>query len=161
MMPQTGEIYKHFKGNFYKVTAIATHSETGEKMVVYQALYGEHEYYVRPLDMFVSRVDKMKYPDAEQEYRFEIMQEEIHKTPEEIEEEQSTIDPLILEFLDSDTYSEKRNILAALHYRITDEMINTLSAALDVVVEDGDIETRYMQLLNCVLTMDKYECNRI
>ena len=162
MNPQAGEIYKHFKGGFYKVITNAKHSETGEQMVVYQALYGDHETYVRPLEQFVSAVDKTKYPQAEQEYRFERMKEENNsQTPEEIEQEQSTLDPLILEFLDSETYAEKKNILTALHHRITNEMINTLSASLDIVVEDGDIENRYMELYSCLSTKDRYECNRI
>lgn len=161
MIPKTGELYRHFKGDFYKIIAIATHSETGEQMVVYQAMYGAHEYYVRPLDMFISKVDRQKYPDADQEYRFELAQDNDMMTPEEIAQEQSTIDPLILEFLDSDTYTDKKNILTALHHKITNEMINTLAASLDIVIEDGALEERYSQLYNCLTTRDRYECNRI
>jgi len=65
-------IYKHFKGDFYLVDGIAIHSETKEKYVVYRALYGETEVYIRPYDMFLSKVDKQKYPNVEQEYRFEL-----------------------------------------------------------------------------------------
>ena len=65
-------IYKHFKGDFYLVEDVAIHSETMEKFVVYRALYGENELYIRALDMFLSKVDKEKYPEVNQEYRFEI-----------------------------------------------------------------------------------------
>lgn len=64
-------IYRHFKGNEYAVIDIAEHTETGEKLVVYKAMYGEFKTYVRPIDMFMSKVDKDKYPDADHEYRFE------------------------------------------------------------------------------------------
>lgn len=65
-------VYKHFKGDYYLVEDVATHSETKEKYVVYRGLYGDNNLYIRPYEMFMSKVDKNKYPNVEQEYRFEL-----------------------------------------------------------------------------------------
>ena len=64
--------YMHFKGKLYYVHSISEHTETGEVMVTYQALYPPYDFYIRPLEMFASKVDLNKYPDAKQEYRFEL-----------------------------------------------------------------------------------------
>jgi len=70
-----GHTFKHFKGNLYKVLEIGVDSETAELQVVYMSynlkdLGGRHKIWIRPLDMFLSKVDKEKYPLVEQEYRF-------------------------------------------------------------------------------------------
>ena len=53
-----GGIYRHFKGNLYQVLFEATHSETMEEMVVYQALYGERGIWVRPKNMFTEKIER-------------------------------------------------------------------------------------------------------
>ena len=78
---QTGGVYRHFKGFTAKIITIATHTETGESLVVYEcngkAVNSNHEdgIYARPLEMFLSEVDHNKYPEAEQKYRFELLKE--------------------------------------------------------------------------------------
>lgn len=157
-IPKPQEIYKHFKGNLYQITAIAEHTETGEKLVVYQALYGDFRTWAQPLDLFVGRVDREKYPDAEQEFRFELQGADAGRQREESE---PALDPMLLEFLDTDEYAQRLNILAGLHHRITDDMITTMAIACDVEIEDGSTEERYEALKNCLLTLERYECNRI
>ena len=66
-------IYKHFKGHIYKVLYVAKDSETLDDVVVYQDTTDEHKIWVRKKDMFLSKVDRNKYPNIEQEYRFELI----------------------------------------------------------------------------------------
>ena len=198
--PRPQEMYRHFKGNIYQIRCLAKHSETGEMMVVYQAMYDTFQIYVRPLAMFMEEVDVEKYPDARQQYRFELLQDSelvsgsqaaeetisglqaveetisgLQAVEEPVKEnnagsggtenaeemQQLNIDPLVMEFLEADTYEQRLNILAALRSRITDEMINTMSMAVDLEIKEGDVEERYEELRNCLLTFEKYECNRL
>lgn len=210
-IPKPHEIYKHFKGNLYQIVTIAQHSETGEQLVIYQAMYGDFKIYARPLAMFTSEVDKVKYPEVQQRFRFELQGADADRQTRETDsangtqtttaqdaatqtapsatekdaatqtepttsvatqpvppaahiefaEEEPTLDPLVLEFLDADSYEQKLNILAGLHHRITDEMITTMAIACDIEVNDGETEERYEELKNCLLTMEKFECNRL
>lgn len=66
-----GGKYRHFKGKEYLVEGTATDSETGATLVLYRPLYGEGRLWARPLEMFLSPVDREKYPEAKQQFRFE------------------------------------------------------------------------------------------
>lgn len=221
-IPKAQEIYRHFKGELYQVIAVAEHTETREQLVIYQAMYGDFKIYARPLEMFVSLVDRAKYPDAAQEFRFQLqgpdagrqqaqsmtltegpvgavpgepadssdpsrqnIQEEEPAGPSdssrqntrgaepacrilpdrsaaaESESGEPGLDPLVLEFLDARTYEQRLNVLAALHHRITNEMITTMSLCCDIEVEGDDVEQRYEDLKQCLITKERFEIKRL
>lgn len=173
-MPASGEIYRHFKNKLYQVITVAKHSETGEMLVIYQALYGDFKTYARPLEMFVSEVDHEKYPQVTQKYRFERVEMQENSAQETVQKEETekkevkqdespegSVDDKIMEFLDSDDFDERYNILVSMRDEITDLQINNLSVALDVVIPEGSIEDRYEQLKTCLRTRQRYESNRL
>ena len=158
--PRPGEKYIHFKEKLYQVIAIAEHSETGEQLVVYQALYGDFQIYARPYAMFVSLVDQDKYPDARQEYRFQLVQKHEDATEVPGQEEKRDVQDKLMAFFDAETMEEKYQILKSLRNSITDRLIDDFAVVLDLVIPEGDTDSRYQQLLNSVRTMQKYESNR-
>ena len=70
-IPRKGEMWRHFKGGMYKIVNIATHTETEENFVIYHSEGAAFNLCARPLAMFMSEVDRKKYPEAKQKYRFE------------------------------------------------------------------------------------------
>ena len=191
MIPQANQIYKHFKGNLYKIITVATHTETEEELVIYQALYGDFKIYARPLSMFMEEVDRVKYPNVTQKMRFELLEQLVQapmvsniteaktdvvdaaetavvENVETVEttdlgevEEEITLDPLLEAYLDTDSYRERINILHGLQHRITEHMLNTMAIVIDFELPEGDIQTKYNALHDCLLTKEKYECNRM
>lgn len=193
-----GEFYKHFKNKIYQIFAIATHSETREKIVVYQALYGDFQTYVRPYDMFVSEVDHVKYPEVKQKYRFakydvitgNIIEEEIFEgqsisnipiTKSQIQEsknesiltqqasfidsnpidEEGQISPLLLEFLDCDTYEDKLDKFVMMRNKVDDRLLNDIAMSLDITVESEKLSDKYEEIKGCLLTFVHFEDNRM
>ena len=71
---EKNRVYRHFKGDYYLVVDVARHGETGEELVVYRMLYGDGGLWVRPKADFLSEVDRAKYPDCTQQYRFELQE---------------------------------------------------------------------------------------
>ena len=185
--PMPGEIYRHFKNKTYQIIAVATHSETREPYVVYQALYGDYMTYIRPYDMFISPVDKVKYPDVEQEYRFEyvgnhnVTEAQLHAgavsskaesgkcdfTPvsatKELEEPEyiQGVDPRFITFLDADSFCDKYEIVVEMEDSLDDHLVNQMAASIDVIIEDGSLEDRVMELKKCIRTRARFEAGRI
>lgn len=182
-----GQFYRHFKNRLYQIIAVAEHSETGERMVVYQALYGDYRVYVRPYEMFISEVDHEKYPEVKQKYRFELVEmqtdgdntkemqvkQKAAAQPEEktgkpkLRAEETAgdyadgeVNPILLEFLDADTLEEKMHLMAYHRNRMDENLLNSIAISLDLVVEKKTIQEKYDEILNCLSMMEKFECSR-
>lgn len=166
--PMAGEVYRHFKNQEYKVITIAKHSETGEELVIYQALYGEGVVCARPLSMFVSEVDHEKYPQATQNYRFEKIADapaqsgfvaavEQLEAPKEKTLDQMSANEKMMAFFDEDDLEAKYKILLEMRQDITDTMIDNMAVVLDVVIPDGNITMRYDNLKHALQTKQRYE----
>jgi hypothetical protein len=182
-IPKTGEFYRHFKNKLYQIVAVAEHSENGQQLVIYQALYGDFRVYARPLEMFVSEVDHKKYPEVTQKYRFErvelapvaknestpvVKPVETAQVSEPIEEavqaegaDEERPEPGLLEFLDERDWDMKYNILVSLRDKMTDKLVDDLAVVLDVVIPEGPLDKRYEQLKICLRTRQKYESQHL
>ena len=145
---KVGEYYRHFKDKLYQIMAIATHSETGEKMVVYQAQYGDCDIWVRPYEMFVSEVDREKYPEVTQKYRFEKV------------EAPTEINPLLVRFLDADSYRDKLELFQCWEAYADDQLLESIAASLDITLAKGSIKEKYKQIVSCLKTMVHFETDR-
>lgn len=171
-IPRAGEFYMHFKGKLYQIITVATHTETEEELVIYQALYGTYKIYARPLNMFLSEVDHKKYPEVSQKYRFKKVElcesagsqiaeegKEVRtesKVQEEKASEDVSIEPL-LKFLDAADLNDRLNILVQYKDDMTETMIDSMAAAMDCVLSTKTLEEKYYELDKVIRTKLQYE----
>lgn len=159
-----GEFYRHFKGNYYQVITLAHHSETHETLVVYQALYGEYKVCARPYDMFISKVDKEKYPNVIQEYRFEKVEppftDEVTFGMENNEKKTEHEADRLMEFLDTKSMKRKIELLDIMKNDLNDGIVNAICVSLDIPEVDGSLLEKYDSIRRVLETKEKYEKSR-
>lgn len=218
-MPNSGDFYRHFKGNLYQVKMLAKDSETGAVQVVYQAMYPPFQYWIRPLDMFLAPVDSAKYPDMAGKRRFEkVTSEELREIsasslpvtseegkstafhtadeldmPEETSvyvrkdadavddetllralrsgqpdrylkgcmTEQEIAERGYMKVLDAETYYEKRQLMIGMKPYLDKRLLHNIAASLDIVLEEGSLDSQYDSLLRCLDTMEHFEGGRL
>ena len=161
-IPKTGDIYRHFKGNLYKIIIIARDSETLEEKVVYKSVDGD-DAYVRSLSMFLSPVDRVKYPNVEQEYRFELVKTEEQKTVEVKEVPKEPVMEnisMVMEFLEKEETEEKLRFLIRKKDYITDSFLTVVAQSLDFIESKDTLESRYEDILRYLRTVSKFENTR-
>lgn len=185
--PVPGALYRHFKNKLYQVIAVAEHTETEEELVIYQALYGDFRVYARPLPMFLSPVDREKYPDAAQELRFQPVD---RKTlgrenaqgggeSQSGEESASAGEPrsggesreerripggedFILRFFDEESIGGKLELLEREGGGLTERTLEIICGGMDipVTVGDGGAEDLLYVLRRYLQTQMRYEGDR-
>ncbi len=187
--PKPGEFYRHFKDKMYQIIAVAVHSETKEKLVIYQALYGEYGVYARPLDMFMSEVDKAKYPDASQKYRFEKIENigELSKNSSSSNcenddilytDEKNISDKVLkdniqsdkasnigknyfIEFLEADSFGDKKEIILANREFISDRELDTMYEIYGLKRQNIDKDIDIADLIGYLDMQQQYEGKRL
>lgn len=152
-VPRKGECYRHFKGNRYEVICVAAHTETGEQLVIYEGLYGNHPIYARPLEMFCGKIDREKFPDVTQEYRFEL--EEDTAVPDNGKRN------MLIRFLELESCKEKIDFLQRVRIDISDPFLESVAQSLDFAESETTIEARYQDIIRFLETKQKYESKRL
>lgn len=227
-MPMSGEFYRHFKGKIYQIKMIAKDSETEKLQVVYQGMYPPFQYWVRPLEEFLSPVDLRKYPNARQKMRFlRISTDEleagsataatfsraaVHQSAaanvavthpatatstaktapsalaspaskaEEIDDaalvraltsgcpekylpenmtDREIAERGCMQILDAESYHEKRQLMVGMKPYLDKRLLHNIAAALDIVLEEDDLDSQYDSLLHCLDTMKHFEGGRL
>ena len=171
-IPRPGEFYRHFKNRLYQIIAVAYDAETEQKVVVYQALYGDYRVWVRPLEDFLSRTDREKYPEAAQEWRFERI---VPAGPAQeaygpqsgpapavsAAEEERTGTQVLLAFLDAETREEKKAALVSGMDRLTQRELDSIYMALEMPAQEGDVRAQVSGILSWMKTQERYESSRL
>lgn len=164
--PKAGEFYRHFKNRLYQVMGVAFDSETEEKMVVYQALYGDFRLWVRPLSEFMSEVDHVRYPGVTQQYRFVRVVPKPSKEPGPEEETVPTItggqesgsgNPVLDDFLDAKDREEKKGILTKYADRFTQKDMDSIYTVFGITGFGGSVKQQTEGLVRYLDMQEQYE----
>lgn len=176
--PIPGQWYRHWKGNLYQILTIGKDSETLKEMVVYQALYGDFQVYIRPLEMFLEVLDPGKYPEATQKHRFELVNrnqnqsfyEETSPIKKEVEtesrepvceqrQERKKPEERYLAFFDANTYKEKLELLQLLKEDMDERMLNNIAASMDLPIDDENFEEAFGIIEKNLEQRTRFECS--
>ena len=159
-IPKPGDIYKHFKGKRYKILHIAVSTETGEDVVVFETVQGDHKVYVSLLESFMSPLDIGKYPYTDQKYRFELCRNVTEEHSLKKLRRGNTTE-LILEFLDLDDNESRAEFLQKHQTQIDSRFLTAAAESLEFTERAETVEERYSALLRFLRTKMKYEGGRL
>lgn len=183
-----GDIYRHFRGNFYQIVTVGKHADSLEEYVVYQALYGTFEVYIRSIQDFFAVLDKNQYQEAQQKYRFErvgkdeldlnknVIVSDTKKEEVEVakkEEENDEVERFIeesdnkegmrqfMKFLDAETYKEKLELFTKMQGKLDERILTNIAVSLDLVVDERNMEESCQIIIKNLEQRSKFECFRL
>ena len=173
--PIAGEVYRHFKGTLYRVVCVAKHTESDERLVIYTKNDTEGEtVYARPVEMFLSEIDKAKYPTSKAKYRFTLVEQDnkcdfnevsdsVNGVNDEIDYDnmEANLNPLLEAFLDASSYEAKLDKFYDMRGKVDMKILSDVAMSLDLELTKDNVDDQYVEILNCLRTMEKYECNRL
>ena len=170
--PEPGKIFYLAKDKPYQIITRGIHKETGESMVIYQALYGEFKTFVLPLSRFLNEVKTDVFQIHNQDNKKSIspmidnkqktlLESEKKETEEQHDNEpEDEVNAVLIDFLDANTYSKKLEVITSNLNDIDDRLINNMAVSLDCTVEDGPIDQRLQELIYCLNQKSRFEDKR-
>ena len=159
-IPRAGDIYRHFKGRKYKVLYIATCTETGEDMVIFETIDREHKVYASEIEAFLSPLDPRKYPETEQKYRFELCRDRADEEGSRLTRHGNTT-ALILEFLELEDNEDRIAFLSRHRSEIDARFLTAAAESLEFAENGESVEERYSALMRFLRTKQRYESRRL
>ena len=159
-IPRAGEIYRHFKGKKYRILYNATSTETGEDMVIFEAVEGSHKVYASLLESFLAALDTGKYPHADQKRRFELCRD-MREGPAAELRRQGTTTSLILKFLELEDNEERIRFLQRHQTELDGRFLTAASESLEFTETGDSVEERFAALMRFLKTKQKYEGRRL
>lgn len=183
--PAAGQLFLNKDKKLFQFILIAADKDNQKEIAVYQDLTGEYKVYAKELSSFLMEMTpySVEMPETVQkivtEYTLPATKaeaepsarsnevneiEEIkarYKEKASVPEDNEAVSPVLLEFLDADTYEEKLNVLVGSRKNLTDRIVNHMAISIDCIVEDGDIEERINNLIYCLKTHSRFEDKRL
>lgn len=183
-VPAAGQLFLNKEKKLFQFILIAADKDNQKDIAVYQELSGDYKVYAKELSSFLTEmlpyttempykeqtIEKEYTPDIKLETKSNVIQNEVKEIEEikakfkettKVSDDNEVVSPILLDFLDADTYEEKLNVLIGSRKNLTDRIVNHMAISIDCIVEDGDMEDRINNLIYCLKTHARFEDKRL
>lgn len=159
-VPKAGDVYRHFKGKKYRILCNAISTETGEDMVIFETMEGSRKVYASLLESFLSPLDQVRYPHADQKYRFELCRGMEDGPSSELRRQGNTTS-LILKFLELEDNEARIQFLRRHQTEIDSRFLTAASESMEFAETGESVEERLASLMRFLRTKLQYEGRRM